>query len=266
MARRTPKNGPCPCGSGKRYKSCCMKADAEQRAARRQDVRAIEAERTLHHLVRARRNELLPQILRWALDDEQRETLGATPFPPIDDPDAMALIGEWAAFDCGRAARYIAQHPVPPKTRLLLEAFIAGLTGLWEVLEVFPGQGMRLRERFSGAERTALEPEVSGDVKPGRWLIGRVSTYEGVSFLTAYPHLFTAAGAEACGRGLAELIRPGQDPDTMAPLSEDELRDPKVIYATLGIAGMVGQGVENARAEQAIALDALTRPVSVDLA
>jgi preprotein translocase subunit SecA len=31
MAKKTGRNDPCPCGSGKKYKICCMKKDVEKK-------------------------------------------------------------------------------------------------------------------------------------------------------------------------------------------------------------------------------------------
>ena len=34
-----PRNSPCPCGSGKKYKNCCFQKDFSEIAARRKDVK-----------------------------------------------------------------------------------------------------------------------------------------------------------------------------------------------------------------------------------
>lgn len=45
MSNKTPRNAPCPCGSGKKYKQCHLQSDqAEARKARLEAQRAAEAD------------------------------------------------------------------------------------------------------------------------------------------------------------------------------------------------------------------------------
>ncbi|MCB9742373.1 MAG: SEC-C domain-containing protein [Alphaproteobacteria bacterium] len=263
---RVSKNGPCPCGSGKRYKSCCLKADQEGRRQRVSEAKAQERSRTHVRALDQRRQALATEILAWSV--RQDGQLAAPPFDLHKHRDAVPLIGEWGAYDSDRPGRFLASEAgaaLSPADRALIEEAAQGLTALWEVTAVQPGQGLTLRERFTGLTREVLEPDLSDDVGVGRWIIGRVASSEGVYTLTPFPHLFTPEGAGHSANAMLKVAYPALAPAAAPGLSEAQLRDPKLSFALLWIAGQVGDGIQEARVDYAEALAATLRPTGLEL-
>ena len=89
------RNDPCPCGSGRKYKHCCLTHVDAERVTR---VRLLEAEA-----------RVVPALLEFALDRWGKELLAqawdefvfeAEDFPedPADDPDFHPLFLPWFVF------------------------------------------------------------------------------------------------------------------------------------------------------------------------
>ena len=75
------RNDPCPCGSGKKYKQCCMRKDQE-------------AERVQRSMERARRI-----VEESRSDSPEPSTPPETPAPPPSDPQVEASSARWQEFE-----------------------------------------------------------------------------------------------------------------------------------------------------------------------
>lgn len=155
----TRRNDPCPCGSGSKYKRCCL--DARDAAA--PDRRECEA--------------MWARMQHWAFDHFEKELapalvehlrgrgVGSTDHP-ADDED-MALSLAWLLIDrrlaCGDtpARRYAGLSELPARERWLAERIAASRLGVHRVIDAEPGASMELEDVLTGTRARVDSPNVS---------------------------------------------------------------------------------------------------------
>jgi hypothetical protein len=194
---RTGRNDPCPCGSGKKYKKCCLEKERAERteAARPapSDAPVLRATEWLDQRYAQEASDAVESYFS-AVDDEALSHLETL------DPEIRRMVHvnahEWLLAD---GELELEDRDVPvcelllgpggplfgAEERAWMEAFTARPLGLYEVLEVSPGEGLRLRDLFHPDElpvkvtdRAASRSLVRWDVIgarlvpwQGRWLL-----------------------------------------------------------------------------------------------
>jgi hypothetical protein len=168
--KKPGRNDPCPCGSGKKYKQCCLRAER------------IEAE--------SDRSEAVPRALEWVLTKygpAAREALDEGFFGGIDDDEyerlqyqhrdsfegIMINAMEWLLADGlitingqeRRVSELLLGRGGPlfsAKQREWIELLAAKPLGLYEVIDVKPGESMRLKDILFPEQAPVLVQEKSG--------------------------------------------------------------------------------------------------------
>lgn len=163
------RNSQCPCGSGKKYKQCCLGQEEP-------------ATSPLGRLARQRlRTErpLAQDIMAWAEgtygDSWMAAGLhGAAAVEPVD-PEELALMVPWLLYQLPHglqppAAAFLAQRGtrLSEFERTTLQANLAGRLSLWEVHRVEPGVGLELHDRLS--QETRFVHDVSCSRSAQRWM------------------------------------------------------------------------------------------------
>jgi hypothetical protein len=167
------RNDPCRCGSGKKYKHCCLHQPPDpQELLWRRVRRAIEA--TQARLLHCAREEYggMAMVEAW---DEFSGWLESGPDEPFEDPNFQLFTSwffyEWtpdpvatdtlpgAPRDTQVAARYLAMRraKLDPLERAYVEACLASHFSFYEVVSIRPAQGLTLRDVFTGAITHVLE-------------------------------------------------------------------------------------------------------------
>lgn len=173
MSATIGRNDPCPCGSGRKYKKCCLERQQEE------DRREAGARRA-----RERRNEAVEHALGW-LGRHHREALFAAleEFESAAPDDGRALSAgdkkyfrmqalEWALAEGvteigGREVRLrdlVLQGGLVLEAdqRLWLERATAEPLRLWKVVGVRPGEGLELEDLLDDRAETVWTTERSG--------------------------------------------------------------------------------------------------------
>lgn len=165
------RNSRCPCGSGKKYKRCCMRADqAAQRSLEPEPAGpSDEARATL-------------DVLAWILDahpavlDAFADACGES----VEERPQLLIpvFVHCFALDDGRTplTRYLEQAP-SRRTRAHahdLERNAGGWLSVWEVLAVDPGRGLRVLDLLTGTRADVRDVSASRSVRPRAVLLGRV--------------------------------------------------------------------------------------------
>ncbi|MHB1843736.1 MAG: YecA family protein [Deltaproteobacteria bacterium] len=195
---KTGRKDPCPCGSGKKYKRCCGAS-----AVGTND----EAQNPALALHRAD-GRVVDDVLRWAKKRFGAKWGGEAFEVYLGDGEFDALeaqlLGPWSVY-CfeveGKppAAHYLDERGsrLPNETRAWLEAQLAAWLSIWEVLEVQPGKGLRVRDLLTREER--FVHEVSGSMTLGirDAVLARVTDYGGVStFCGTHPRFLPPGNAD----------------------------------------------------------------------
>ena len=184
----TRRNDPCPCGSGRKYKKChglgAPEAAASPEVARARALKARDValgETLLRFAHRLYGEHWLHDALdSVALLEDGDLPDGQLPLvvPWLEhfgrDGAGMTLAGRWRASRDGPR--------IPPNDRLLLDAYEVAWVSAWEVVEVEPGTGSRLRDVLTGEERFAYDVATSRSLRPFDTLLAIILDCDGVSF------------------------------------------------------------------------------------
>ena len=190
---KTPRNAPCPCGSGRKYKKCHLaEEEAREAAARGTGQEAEEA--------RAHARRLAERDPVHALDERitaDALALARRRWGRGFDPDgALARLG--LDFQCTQALLgWSSDHYRGPDGRTALDLYLeergggldpgstregralvdaqrAACFSYHEVISAEPGRTIALRDLLTGGERTVEEKSASRTVRPRDVLLTRV--------------------------------------------------------------------------------------------
>ena len=205
------RNDPCPCGSGRKFKKCCL----NKPSAGAQSYRSTERNSALAKLMRfSERHEFedthkMALALFWGdwLAQEPDEDLEEV----MDSEQVNLAYHSWFAydFDLGEGqtlfdlflAREI--NNLSTGERNFLEGMRGSHLRLYEILEVKPDQGVEVRDlwddrRFWVRERMGTRQIVAWDVIVAR--IGPAA--DGETVFETLPYLFRAADKDDLLKGL----------------------------------------------------------------
>jgi SEC-C motif/Protein of unknown function (DUF2384) len=198
------RNDPCPCGSGKKYKHCCLNAGTAQAAAPT-DL----TWRRMRGLLDGSPNEMLRFTVRaygpTAMHEAWDEFTG---FEDIEfDPDTpfMQLFMPWF-FHCWApdpvdtevvnkslhgvipTEAYLATEgpQLDPLLRRYLESVLTAPFTFFEVLACNPGTGMTLRDVMTREEHSVTERAASQGMQAGDLLFGQLASVDGLTMLEAF--------------------------------------------------------------------------------
>ncbi len=170
------RNERCPCGSGKKYKHCCLgKNEAEVNHTSEQRMEAIGALLwfTDHHLDEER-SEAEAEAWGYLLDRCEEVD------PSWNEP-SEGLINAWFWFDRPLADGHLpvdlllaASPQLSAGARTWLQRMRDSVMKLYEVTDAVPGVSIALREVLSGAPVTVRERSASRMASRGQLLAARV--------------------------------------------------------------------------------------------
>lgn len=200
---KTGRNDPCPCGSGKKFKKCCLTAKVtapEDLAYRRfSEVYNSMFDRLVQHAERVFGDKAiraaLQEYLLWPDDDEAK--------PEAEHAERhMPLFWPWFVFNWeydladdevelhGPPDRTVAElyteergRRLDPYERLLIEAVNRKPASFYEVLEVEPGRQILLQDVLTGNRVMVQERTASQNVKPSDIVFGRVVVVDGIGMI-----------------------------------------------------------------------------------
>ncbi|MCA9623696.1 MAG: hypothetical protein KC731_31960, partial [Myxococcales bacterium] len=203
-------------GSGKKYKRCCLGAEAAARPVR---ARVHDFEATF-----------FDDVMSFGL-----EIFGREEFVKVAEElkHAGELFMTWMAYVHqveGRtiAERYAAEVRLSVRERAFFRAAAEAWMSVWEVVDVEPGRSLTLVDLLSGEERQVIEGSASRSLRKRDALMGRVLELDGECVLHGmHPRsLPPLAAAEVVARVRKRLRRKKEVP-------VDRLRGSKVAHLLL---------------------------------
>ena len=159
---RAGRNDPCPCGSGRKFKACCI----DNRTT------PIEARAGwLHHKIvtfglRPGRRLRVEQLVEATGHDLRSPAL----------PGMFPLLVDIAAFDDGAVSDFVEQRGflLPPDERELAGSWVDSQLGLFEVDEVARGHSVTLRDTRTSERVVVTERLASQSLRQGEFVLARV--------------------------------------------------------------------------------------------
>lgn len=196
------RNDPCPCGSGRKYKVCCLpKEDAAWAVYAR--IRQAEA----HLKERLTEFALEKWGERWFAEAVETFYTGGEPPESItDDPDFELVFLPWLAFHFApdphakdapeglsgqTMAEYFLAHHLDELSALeeeLLRAAMASPFSFYQIVSTTPGRSIDLRDILTGRTVTIAERAGSASCEPGALLYGLVVDAGGLSVQIGLGH------------------------------------------------------------------------------
>jgi SEC-C motif len=213
-APKVARNAPCPCGSGKKYKKCCLRAgEATAAAAQPAPIHTID-ERLVLDMMRYGDRRFGNVVSRAAKD--------------FRDPDTtLQLFCPWAVYGLhveGRpiVAWYLAERgrQLPTSARDWLASQQRAWLSVWEVLAVEPGTGITVRDLLSGEERQVHEVSGSRTLVRRDAVLARMVEHAGEAvFCGSHPRPLPPGAAASVVRRIRTTLR------TKGPVAVERLRD-----------------------------------------
>ena len=192
------RNAPCPCGSGKKYKKCCMlagPAQGDESAARTLGRCSEEAAGALLDHARRTWGEGFLAAAWGAFwgDEGPADVDRDSPYVPLLLSWAIyQWIPEESAEQPHRgtvAAGFLksSTRRIDAKTRRFIEAASSAALTFWQAASVERGKGMLLRDMATGRECEVQEKSATETLERWDIVFGQVVGLDGVFILNASP-------------------------------------------------------------------------------
>ena len=200
MSEKVGRNEPCPCGSGKKFKHCCLLG-----AAAVPEGPENLAWKRLRRLLDEWQRDMLRFVSnvygQAAFDESWRYFVsdGEAAFDPQSrhiqlfmpwlyhcwSPDsADTRVRDPALHGAVPTAEYLKRKKrLDPLLREYLESCLAAHLSVFEIVRVDPGRGLRLRDLFTGAEHEVSERSASAMMREGEIVFGQVAQTRGIALL-----------------------------------------------------------------------------------
>ena len=179
------RNDPCPCGSGAKFKLCCINGPT---------LGLKEHADWLFHKVNAfalrpQRRGALDHMISWVMKEADPTQIG-TAIPPLLDV---------VAFDEEAIDDFIEHRgPLLPDIELAIaESWRETHPALYQVVATEPGEGVTLFDTRTAEAVEVVERAASHDLKVGEYLYARVLPAETLKIFAGAPVLIAAVHREA---------------------------------------------------------------------
>lgn len=183
------RNQPCPCGSGRKYKHCCLVRPSV--AAGEPGESSLppgdeSSPSAIHDLDR----RLVDRLVRHASDRFGPDWIAAAAGAFRDPTMREGLLDPWALYHHLYKDRTIVRHFLADRAASLsgaerswLEAQAAAWLSIWEVAEVAPGRSLTLHDLLTDERRVVRETTASRTLVKRHALLARVIDHQGESVL-----------------------------------------------------------------------------------
>jgi len=215
---KTGRNDPCPCGSGKKYKQCCLKvASASDDSPWRQQRDA--SGRLAQEMLNFARQRFASDLDAAWLDFNQEDS----PLPLEEDAAEGQIFLPYFLFDwdpeprsrrrpptpglIARSYRLKSGSRLPELEQLILEQAITQPLSFYEVVRCNPGESMVLRDVLIGGEVEVIERTASRMLQPGDIGYGQICELPEVTTLGRLAPLCIPPGNKAAIVGLRKKLQ-----------------------------------------------------------
>ena len=237
------RNDPCPCGSGKKYKHCCLARESVPTGAE-----------LLWRKLKQLNEGLITRLLDTAIETFGKEAIyeawdefmpweadapGFDPKSPhvqvfwpwfyhhwLPDPHATpGAVADGEGMELTVTQTYLKKQGgrLDPLARRFLEACHAAPFGFHDIVSCEPGQGFVLRDIMSGEQRHVIEHRGSQHAKPGDILFAQVVVLDELAQIEGCAPLLIPPIHKAPILALRKEIVSSKQPVTSALLREYDL-------------------------------------------
>jgi len=180
------RNDPCPCGSGKKYKHCCLRREETGSNREREATTTASTPAAWHELDHA----LARRMARYARDRFGPEWMSVAASALGNSKQLEGLLADWALHHQPLDGKPISQRFLEEEIRRLSHDEVAWLVAqrvswlsVWEVVAVEPGRGLTLKDLLTDQTRQVVETSASQTMVKRDAMLARVVDYQGASVL-----------------------------------------------------------------------------------
>jgi hypothetical protein len=199
------RNEPCSCGSGKKYKKCCLLKEAPAATSARQRLHDADG-------------RLLRDVMRWAVGafgEEFEAAYDEYAQDPEKDSVHYQLFVPWSCCHFRVRGRPVIDwylearaRNLPLSDRAWLESQQRAWLSVWEVTAVQPGEGMHVTDLLTGEKRAVQEVSGSKMLVVRDALLARVVDHDGSSvFAGCHPRTLPPQEADDVVRWVRMFAR-----------------------------------------------------------
>ncbi len=204
---RVGRNDPCPCGSGKKYKNCCMlKERAEQSSA---VVAQRDHEELLDQLLVFSQGPSFHLDLASAFNLFWNGDYGNPAQAHLSQPDLLRFF-EWYIWDYvtwksqKRVLELLLEDVrLKPSKREMLTGWLDARASAYVVVDVAPGRSIALQDLLGEGEQRVQDELISTVARTNDLVVGRLLKVAGALRLSFAPTLLPPA----MGAGLVAFIK-----------------------------------------------------------
>ncbi len=205
---KTGRNDLCPCGSGKKYKNCCMEKDRVLPGETSFDLLMYAEEWILGQPEFEKEFErLMIEYLDWEGEIEgidERSVADAFVFDYVM-PDGVTNPFEY----------FLDNADLSPHVREIYEKFSEQVFSVFEVLEVYRNEGLRLKDLTCGKEYRVTEKALTHHAVPGYVLFCRLAPFKSDFIITTpSPGVYPQNAGYAIKRAFDRVIFSPEKPIT----------------------------------------------------
>ncbi len=213
---RAGRNDPCPCGSGRKYKKCCLRIDEDRHADHRK-----------YALLHRMDSRLLLRLAEYAGQEfpaawrELRRDIDRIGAPMIFTAPLWVYAFEIEGRTVADAFLADRSQQCSSEERRWLQSQGKAWLSVWEVEDAEPGRSMDLRDLLSGERRRVRETAASRDLAMRDAILARIVDHDRMSLLGAgHPRLLQPFDAADVVDDVLRGLRSDR------PVSVDQLRQP----------------------------------------
>ena len=181
------RNDPCHCGKGLKYKVCCGRDQRDDKARRYEELRRAESGliRRLFGLA----DSLLGETTKDAMYEWFLSTTTALPYE-----EEMMIYGPWYLYcwqpddlkergpTIAAACLQLMGPRLSSDEKMIIQSLNLQPFSFWDVIDVRPGQGFRVRDIFRGIELDIEERKASTDIQVNDIVFGIFVQLDGIGF------------------------------------------------------------------------------------
>jgi hypothetical protein len=212
VVTKTGRNDPCPCGSGKKYKHCCLRKETAGKSEAMSRDRAWDT--MMEKLLDFARGERFRKDLEAAFDLFWNRTYTIEQVKELAPAQVMNFL-DWYAHDYRTADdgqriveifRDDKSAALSPQERDLLQADSEALLSVYEVTGAQEGQAISLHEVFQDLEiQLPHTPSLSG-IEAGQLLLARLAASNGYRHFSWISALIPPEIAEELQNHMGEMF------------------------------------------------------------
>ncbi len=190
---KTGRNDPCSCGSGKKYKKCCLQNE-HVITGREESIK----KRLNKELIQLFEKLATKDIVEDALDEfwgnfEPSTHLSGEALKMSEQNFIEWIVHDWVDIDTGKLLidLYIeASRVLPLAERNVLDMMKSSVLSLFEVQEVFPDKGLLLKDLLLGGEHDVREKAATASLRKWDIFAARIHEVDGQQIMSGavYPY------------------------------------------------------------------------------